>query len=1152
MKFVKIRLLGFKSFVDPVEISILPGLTGIVGPNGCGKSNLLEAMRWVMGENRPTSIRGGGMEDVIFAGTGARPARNYAEVTLTLEHSDSVNPSDFAKTNDVEIVRRVTKDIGSIFKINGKDARSRDIQMFFADASTGAHSPSLVKQGQISELINANPKSRRGLLEDAAGISGLYQRRHEAELKLTSTESNLSRVQDVLEQLEGQLRSLERQARQASKYKEISSQLRDFESLLIIKKWREANEKFLGASSALTEVSKKLAISQKEIVVCLKNKEMNEAKLPELRDNQNKSASALQRFIIEKENIKTREDSARELLSDFEVRLQQFSEDLEREDNLINDAKTTFDRLKVEEHQLEKLSFGNSEKLRISHEAAEKSFQDLGALELKLDLLSEKVASLTAENHASENRLTKARDDLHTLNEDSLSIETELQALLSERIKEEQKVSALSEGKLISEGKLDEAEETLNRVELELVAALEEESKFRNQFAAKEAELGALKSEESAILELINSSKEIENPVLEKVIVEKGYEKAIGVAMANEFLFPIITENVGTGWFEMPRTDELYKLPDDCNPIMNKITAPSAVSRALSSIGVVDKCRGQALQKSLKPGQKIVSMEGDLWRWDGYCISAEERPSDSTLRLRRDNRLREIKTLIFNAEDSTRRLEDQFKKAKELSSIKREQISDAREKRKDSDDELSRVISDLSKAESSCEICESKINNLRNTIQSKSLDKKTFEKEIRMLEGNDVYQINLNKEKEKLDEHKILVEESRKKMLEKRTVYEELKRKVESRGKRLEQVSLELENWHDRMHSAKNRKREIALRQEEFSKKLKEAEGLPTFLKEKRNELTELLKSAELSKASATDQLLKQEAIFKKFLEEEKILQTRVSELREQVARADAIKETARESMENFKKSIDGEFGEDPDQLAKKLKIDDHNILSVPSIEEKIHFLRSKRESMGAVNLLAEKDSSVLAKEYEILLEEKEDLEGAVKKLRTGITKLNTDGRSRLLSAFEKVNENFNNLFVHLFGGGTANLALIENEDPLDAGLEIMCQPPGKKLSTLSLLSGGEQTLTAISLIFAVFLVNPSPICVLDEVDAPLDDANVQRFCSLLDKMTANTDTRFMIITHHALTMSRMDRLYGVTMVERGVSQLVSVDLQKAEKMIEA
>jgi len=797
MQFKKLELTGFKSFVEKTNFFIEKGLTGIVGPNGCGKSNIVEAIRWCMGETSAKSMRGSGMEDVIFAGTANKTSKNIAEVNITLDNSDKSGPLQYKEVDIINVKRRIEKDKGSRYFINGKEVRARDAQTFFADLSTGAHSPSMISQGRIGALVTAKPTDRRAILEEAAGISGIHVRRHESELRLNSAENNLKRADELRRQQEKQLENLKKQAVEASKYKSISEEIKKIEAGLYYLKLIEIEKEI--KSSKETTGESDIEIKNLEIQIDNKNKilEKSGQKLKPLRDKNVEILSKLQRLNLEFQNLedeekRTKTDKDRLLKSETTLK-----EDIEREKNIILEATSNEKRLKEEKNELIEIDSKY-------YDTEKKSSEDL---------------------NVTKNRLTAEID----------------------KVKE-----------LVNAQKNDEA-----------IAALDN---FKT------------------IIEIYADS----------------YSK---------------NQNIKN--------------------------------------------------ESIKRKERISTIDTEIESW---------------------------KNLKFNSEKMT----------------------------KDLDERISKVKIDLDNVD-------------------------------------------------KLPE-------------------------------------------------------QIAIKKGQLMQNTSDTES-------KKNELSVELNSAEED--------------YEKENKELKVFEQKMMTARENKARSGATLE----GLENRKKDLIYNIKSDLDIDEKNLLnySDLNDIENLPNAieqEDKLDAKKNEREKLGSVNLRADEETKEYKTTIKKMESDREDLISAISKLRNSINELNQKGRERLLDAFEKVNRKFNEVYTKLFSGGTAKLEFVESDDPLEAGLEMLVSPPGKRLQSITLLSGGEQALTALSLVFAVFLTSPAPICVLDEVDAPLDDANVTRFCALLDELTKITETKFIIITHHALTMSRMNRLYGVTMPEKGISQLVSVDLEKAEELV--
>ena len=1151
MQFSKLRLTGFKSFVDPTELVIADGLTGVVGPNGCGKSNLLEALRWVMGENRPKAMRGGGMEDVIFAGAASRPARNYAEVSLLIDNTQRLAPAAFNNQDVLEVIRRITRDVGSAYKTNGKDSRARDVQMLFADASTGAHSPALVRQGQIAELINAKPKARRRVLEEAAGISGLYQRRHEAELKLKGAETNLNRVDDVVEQLENQLGSLARQARQAKRYREIGTELRQSEGLLLYRRWREADIARQAAVEELTIATKTAANAQTEALKSLKFRELCEGKVPPLREEEAISSSVVQRLSVQRDTLADQEFRARDQIETLQSRIEQLGNDIERESGLNKDAEETIKRLDWEQQQIEKASLGHDEKLNSANIAARDAAGIMQDKESELDKLSEDAARLSARHQSA-----------HRLFEDAQSVLKKRQAdsdvavgnvLTAEQSLEEaqERLEQATATRAITQEVMLKSEAKLLEIESQRVQAQALDSDARATLSESEGEANALRAEVAALERVIARDSVDGKQLLDTIRASKGYESALGAALADDLKVPIVEANGISGWVQMPTYSDIASLPLSVVSLKKYVEAPSILARRLDQIGIVNRADGARLQGDLKPGQRLVSVDGDLWRWDGFRQSGDDAPSTAALRLQQMNRVEELREGLTLASNQLEIAKEKFDYIhKNLEDLTQADHT-ARDARKSADEAATNANRQMSRAEADCDMLAGKIEALK--LSQVRLEEETYAASGMLKDSmKNVADLgDLETARNLVETIKIAVEAARMTMMTKRSMFDEVRREGEARTKRRQEIIQEVSGWRHRLRTAEKRISELAERKDLSEFELKSAMEAPEEIAAKRDELSKAIVTAEGRMTAASDSLSLGESELRKAEQSERDAERRASENREKRARAEAVAEAAVAQVSTASDRIREDLSIKPEDLLETLETDPEKIPPADRIEADVARLRRQRDALGAVNLRAEEDAKEVNEERDALVIEKEDLEEAIKALRVGISSLNKEGRERLLAAFDDVNKNFSRLFKTLFGGGEANLVLVESDDPLEAGLEIMCQPPGKKLSTLSLLSGGEQTLTALALIFAVFLANPAPICVLDEVDAPLDDANVNRFCDMLDEMISQTDTRFLIITHHAVTMARMDRLFGITMAEQGVSQLVSVDLTSAEELID-
>lgn len=1150
MRFTRLRLNGFKSFVDPTDLLIAEGLTGVVGPNGCGKSNLLEALRWVMGETRPTQMRGDGMEDVIFAGAATRPARNFAEVALTIDNGERLAPAGFNDADTLEVVRRITRDAGSAYRIAGREVRARDVQMLFADASTGAHSPALVRQGQISDLINARPAARRAILEEAAGIAGLYQRRHEADLKLRAAEQNLARVDDIVEQLAQQLAALARQARAAARYREIGAQLRHAEGLLLWRRWQETDAARTAAEAALRAALTAAAQSEAAARAATRTRETAEERLPPLREEETIAAAVLQRLLVARDTLAAEEARARDTIATLSARIDQLARDIDREAGLNGDAGDVIARLDREAEEIARASEGHEARLAAAAEAAREAGTILTDREAELGRATEDAARLAARHQSSQRLIEDTRRTLSRAEAEAARAAAALTEAEAALTRAETDLVAATAAESTAAATADNADATLAAAEAARAEAQSREAEARARRSEAEGEAAALRAELGALTRLVERDTGEGGQILDLLRVEAGHEKALGAALADDLRARPAAAADRTGWIALPPYDAPPALPAEARPLSAHVAVPPELARRIGQIGLVARADGPRLQPELKPGQRLVSAEGDLWRWDGLCARAEDAPSAAALRLQQKNRLADLgRDLDETAARAALAAETHESLARRLAALT-EADARARQARRDADRLVAEANRARSRGEADRSIAEGRRDAARLATTRHEEEAAAARAALAEAEAALAALPDLALARAALEDVRSVVEAARSTMLARRSAHDGLRREGEARARRARDIGTEIAGWRNRLTTATQRGAELAERKAAAEAERDAALAAPARLAARRDELLRAIAEAEARKARATDALTGAETALRALQSAERDAERAGSEARETRARAETRAEAARDAVALAEDRIREAQDTTPAGLLDRLAADPATMPPAEAVEAQVAALRRQREALGAVNLRAEEDAREVQDEHDRLIREKTDLEDAIRALRTGIASLNREGRERLLTAFEQVNENFRLLFTHLFGGGEARLVLIESDDPLEAGLEIMCQPPGKKLSTLSLLSGGEQTLTALALIFAVFLANPAPICVLDEVDAPLDDANVTRFCDLLDEMTRRTETRFLVITHHAVTMSRMDRLFGVTMGEQGVSQLVSVDLRRAESLV--
>lgn len=1149
MHFTRLRLSGFKSFVDPTELVIEPGLTGVVGPNGCGKSNLLEALRWVMGENSAKSMRGNGMDDVIFAGTNSRPARNLAEVTLTLDNEEWTAPAAFNDEQLLEISRRIERESGSAYRMNGKEIRGKDIKLMFADASTGAHSPSLVSQGRIGALISAKPKERRAILEEAAGISGLHTRRKEAESKLRSANKNLERLGDVEIGLHEQIRSLKNQARQATRYKNVAKEIRKLQSLLLYIEWQNIQTNISSSSHDEKEVAILVSKVTNALASLSKEQAILAAKLPELRQSEAELAAKLHRITVSRDGLDGEEVRVTETQNKLRALLEQIAQDEIRENETIKDSQTTIGRLVEERKIIEDEvdgSSGNIEKL--AQILAEKQADTLSA-ELVLEELMGRQAERNADRLNFSREIEERRAQLQNLQEQKITVEERLATLENDNLFTQTLSGA--------DKKLNEAEAQISKMRLafneaedkrQSIQQLEQEA--RNALQACEGKLARVKAEKEALEDVLRTDDEEDaTPLLEKLTVTKGYEKALGSALDSD-LDAGDDDQSFVHWRDLPPLNEKSSFPSGVDTLDKFVNAPSVLKRRLTHIGVVEnEEKALSLLNQLTAGQRLVTLDGGLWRWDGLCVSPEA-PSAAAIRLGQKNRL---ENLLTEFEEKTNEVEKErashVKLQEERDAIK--QVSrKARDAWREADENAIEARREMTEAEKLAARHQSEESALKDRLEHLNQDLEDQDNRYQVAIGNLEKLPESVELEEEISRNRDIVEEKRSAFSDARIAHDSHKNQSEMRQNRLAQINAEYDNWQARIKNVANHLENLEIRKEETKKELLELENRPGEIVVERRKLNILIDEAEDERKAAALKLAEAEEELATKEREMRDVQTEVSAAREQKVRLETSLEQFEEQKEALQRRIQEEFDCAPTSLFTMTELkEDQDLPDQDASHHKLERLKIERERLGAVNLRAETELDEINDQLGASIKEREELEEAIMRLNKAISDLNREGRARMLKAFDEVNNHFKNLFTSLFGGGDAYLELTESDDPLDAGLEIMASPPGKKMQNLGLLSGGEQALTALSLIFAVFMTNPSPICVLDEVDAPLDDANVERFCDLLDEMNKKTSTRFLIVTHNAISMSRMNRLFGVTMAERGVSQLVSVDLESAEKI---
>ncbi|ODT69540.1 MAG: chromosome segregation protein SMC [Pelagibacterium sp. SCN 63-23] len=1150
MKFSRLKLHGFKSFCDETVLVMEPGLTGIVGPNGCGKSNLVEAMRWVMGESSYKAMRASGMDDVIFSGSGNRPGRNSAEVTLVLDNADRTAPAALNNADILEVTRRIEREAGSVYRVNGKEVRARDVQLLFADASTGAHSPAMVRQGQIGELIAAKPTARRALLEEAAGISGLHSRRHEAELRLRAAETNLERVDDIIAQVETQLETLKRQARLATRYRGLSGDIRRAEATLFHLRWVATRVAEKEAEAAQAVLIRQLADATHAQHQAQKQVEGTEAALTPLREREAVTGAVLQRYTILAEQLAEEARRMNQRRAELEDRLRQIAADGARERELVAESETTLSAYRDEEERLA----AEQDAARDEHDAARSEAETARAAVAEAESAHRAAAEGLAQLRAQRAQAQRSAQDAATrrarIAQQLAEVDTDMARVVAALDADE----TLAARRAALEAKQEEAaaaETAALAAEEEAGAAQTRLDTARPRLAELDALVTRLEAEASTLGRMLNNGASLWPPIVDQLQVESGYETALGAALGDD-LDASSDAGAPMHWSIAIDGYDDPALPQAAEPLSRYVTGNALLKRRLDQIGLVDAVDGPALMRALKPGQRLVTLDGALWRWDGF-VAAADAPSAAAQRLAQRNRLSELDEEITRAKgerNAWRRDVDALSAALEA----------ARQAERFSRDEWRRAQHAIAGAQAELDTAQRAIGDLatrRSTLEDARarLAASFAEAEAAEEEAQEaLFDVGDETEMEAaVADGQQRINALRDRADQARLRLGTMESASQMRAARLDQLKRDGAAWQRRSEGARAQLATLDRRTSEVETQLTGLAAAPDGFAGRKAQLEEQIEAASAEHKAAADRLNEAQTAWR---DADKALRSSgdaLNMVRIELTRIEERLKGVIIQRQQIERQTEETLGIPASRTLEASGIRPEEALPAEhAIEHKLERLKAERERLGGVNLSAEKEAEEVQEKLDNMVKDRDDIIEAIAKLRGGIQALNREGRARLNEAFGKVNAHFQELFTTLFGGGTAELTFVESDDPLEAGLEIIARPPGKKPQTMTLLSGGEQALTAMSLIFAVFLTNPAPICVLDEVDAPLDDANVERFCNLLDSMRQRTQTRFMVITHNPITMSRMDRLFGVTMAERGVSQLVSVDLQTAESFREA
>ncbi len=1144
VRFARLRIAGFKSFADATTMEILPGLTGVVGPNGCGKSNVIEALRWAMGEASARSLRGGEMEDVIFAGSAGRASRNLAEVTLTLEETAGLAPPPFHEAADLEISRKIERGMGSAYRVNGKEARARDVQTLFADLASGARASAMISQGRVGALVGARPDERRALLEEAAGITGLHARRHEAELKLRAAEQNLARAEDLKSQIESRLAELKRQARQASRYRNLSGAIRAAEAELLAIQRAVAVAAQAAAEAAYAAAEAKVAETTTAATAAAAAMAASEAELPTLRGADAASRTALERARIANEHSAAAEAQATASLAQARGRAETLARDHDHASRIADDAAAAAARLDEERTRLTTQAAAAPALLQEAGSAEDLALEAMREAEASANAATESAARLAAEAESARRALAEAEQRARRARLKLGEVEAEHARLAATLIAPE-RVAAAEAAKNQAEAALLAAREAVATAELARVAFESRLGETRAEAAAADAACRKVAAEHEALSALLAHKFGRESaPILDQLTVPAGLETALGAALREE-LSASAAPDAARHWRELPPLGE----PAPALPRLDALVqAPPALGRALARIVLLPEgADGDQMQATLAPGQILVSRQGALWRWDGYTVRPGSA-SEAAVRLAQRNRLTVLAQDRQGAEAAAAAAKAACDSAGAAEQAARAAEQAARETRRTAEQRYEQTRAEAARLSLEAERNAGKAAAVAAQHDQLAQEAAEADATLQQLRDNAAGLGDVSAARAAVEQARNSLATARQAESAARAQFATLRNEDAARQRRLDILDREAADWRDRGRDAAERLADLAARVVEAQDSIATLQAAPEQAAAARRESLEQLTATETAHHRAAEALHQAQQAAEAASRAARASETALATAREARAREEGNIATARHAWGTVAERILERLGANP---ALPDPPADLNAESEDKARKRWERLTREREEMGPVNLRAETEAGEAEALIAGIAREQGEITTAIAKLRGSIGALNREGRDRLSSVFTEVDRHFQALFTRMFGGGKAHLALVGADDPLQAGLEVYAQPPGKKLATLSLLSGGEQALTALSLIFAVFKCNPAPISVLDEVDAPLDDANVDRFCTLLEDMVRETGTRFLVVTHHHLTMARMDRLYGVTMQERGISRLLSVDLARAVDLVE-
>ena len=1142
-RFLRLGIAGFKSFADAATLEILPGLTGVVGPNGCGKSNVAEALRWAMGEANARHLRGGEMDDVIFAGTANRASRNLAEVSIHLESDPSGLPPPFADQAELQVVRRIERGGGSAYRVNGRDARARDVQTLFADLGSGARASGMVSQGRVGTLVNARPEERRAVLEEAAGITGLHARRAEAETRLRATEANLERAGERRTLLESQLAGLRAQARQAARYRTVSEAVGEAEALVLAIGRSRAEQGRGVAAVAERDAQDRVQAATVATIAAAQAANVTQAALPGLRNTESAARAALERARLAGDVVAADLLRAEETLRAADGRRTQLRRDQAHADAVLQDAEAADARLVIEAHRLQIETAAHPAQLAAARERAETAAAALRAADTAAATAAAAAAEVQAMEGALRQVLREAEGRARRAQEAAARLEAE-QARAAAQTVDPARLVASAAAQAAAEHTLAEAVRAVDAADTARLRAVPEAAAAREVSVRLDAARHKLAAEAAALAEVLGvKDGERWPPLLDQVTVPSGLEAALGSVLGEE-LAAAEDPKAARHWRALP-TLPLPEARGRC--LANLVQAPPLLRRALGSVGLVGSdAEGEAGQAALQPGQSLVSPAGAVWRWDGYTVRAGT-PSAAAVRLQQRNRLLDLRTRLADAERDAAAARTARTNAElaERDAVAAEQR--LRPRRRDAEAAAERARGAARTLSAQAAAAEARLAALLDGLGQLAPEREAASAALREAQAAHAAQPDPDRLRREAETARAAVTAARTEEAAAGRSVEALQRAEGARQARAGSIGRERDDRRMRAAELTGRVKDLAARAAEAEAERERLLAAPERAARLRDQHHAEQDEAErrlldATRASRDADQAAQEGTTAARDADHALFAARESLVRAEAARA--VAETAWTLALDRVAEREGALPPLPTPTDLS-----------PAAEEKARGrqqrLTRERDEMGPVNLRAEIEAGAIEADVALIERESEELFTAIAKLRGSIGHLNREGRERLSAVFHAVDTHFQALFSRMFGGGRAHLALVGSDDPLLTGLEIFAQPPGKKLSSLALLSGGEQALTALSLIFAVFRCNPAPLCVLDEVDAPLDDANVDRFCALLADMVEQTGTRFLVVTHHQVTMARMDRLYGVTMQERGVSRLLSVDLTRAAALLD-